>query len=327
MISFSRQTIILFSIVIAILISIRPYHVGADTKVYAGLYAMIVQGTDVFTEIGVRNLIWLIGRIFPNEPTVFFFIVAFSICSAMLFACKKVLQGRDELKYFFISASLILFSSWFFTFSTNALQQGLALSIFYFAWFGGIKKLKAFGLIIMLGYFIHSSAYLLLPIPLLIQISGFKLLSIAILSIVGYWSGINELIIKSVSEMAAIPLYEFVKNYTLRSNGGVGQYVGFNWKFVAYTIIWPVLIFIFQRFSLINKKEGEFLLRTYLLAALPFLWLGFGPFANRFALIAWWLVPVCMTILIARVKFSSQAAGILFASSIYFFVQLRLGLF
>lgn len=326
MISFSRLTIILFSIVIAILISIRPYHIGADTKVYAGLYAMIVQGTDVFTEIGVRNLIWLIGQIFPNEPIVFFFIVAFSISSAMLYVCKKVLQERNELKYFFISASLMLFSSWFFTFSTNALQQGLALSIFYFAWFRKIKKLNAICLIIMLGYFVHSSAYLLLPIPLLIQMSSFYLLSIAALSILGYWSGVNEFLIKSFSEITGISLYDFVKNYTLSSNAGVGQYIGFNWKFVAYTIIWPLLIFVLQRVSFIKEKRGEFLLRTYLLAALPYLWLGFGPFANRFALIAWWLAPVCMTLLIARVKFSSQAAGILFASSIYFFIKLRLEL-
>jgi len=149
-------------------------------------------------------------------------------------------------------------------------------------------------------------------------------------------TGVNELVVKIISERLNLPIYQYVKYFSLEKgseNQGGGLYVGFNMSFFIYTLFWPVLLLIIQKFkSRFKNKLANFesiytLLKIYFLLSLVYFILGFGPFSNRYALFSWFLVPI-MQIVIINLSLNLNSKRIVpllaFSSSLIFFLFIKL---
>ena len=147
-------------------------------------------------------------------------------------------------------------------------------------------------------------------------------------------TGINELVVKELSQAFNLPVYEYVKYFSLEKGATEGGlYEGFIFSFFVYTLFWPIflLFLLVIKFRLKSKVANSpniyQLIKIYLLFSLVYFIMGFGPFSNRYAFFAWFLVPY-MQIIILNLTFSLNSNRVVpllaLFSSIVFFLYFRL---
>lgn len=294
---------------VSFLIGTRSYEVGKDTETYVTHFKNS-QGTSSILEegfeLGFSALMVLISQT-TGSITLFFFIVAAIITLMYLFLFTKIYQqltkmGTPSLGEYSIILTLLLLSSWYFTMTTNGIRQGLSLCFLYTSLFYLIfenKKLK-FLLFYLIALSFHNSALLVLPLILIYKMSLYSILIIWSLFGIGYALGLNEILIESISNYLNIPLYGFVKSYgVLKGSSLSAPYEGFDLRFFIYTIFWPLLSIIAGKYYSNKKKITHIdiikfnkISKLYLLLSIPYFVLGFGGFSNRYAILAWFLVPI-----------------------------------
>lgn len=336
--------LIFLSVLISILIGTRLPHVGKDTEPYKNHFynSSIVDGIYERSEIGFALLMQLFSKTIPSVE-LFFSFVAFIITFTYMYTFRKVYSKcfSDEIpstSVMVIFFSLLLVSSWYISSTTNGLRQGLSLVFLYWALvelFYNSKKIKFITLFILAISF-HYSALLIIPFILLHYLRFRLVFFIWILAGLGYMTGLNELAVKITSDMLNLPVYQYVKYYSLEKgseNLSVGVYVGFNLNFFIYTIFWPVLLLIILKIKsrlknkLANTEKIYTLLKIYLLLSLVYFILGFGPFSNRYALFSWFLIPI-MQVVIINLSLNLNSKRIVpilaFFSSLIIFLYIKL---
>ncbi len=340
----SFNIFIFLSVLISIFIGIRLPEVGRDTEDYIRYFyhSSIADGIYNRFEIGFSLLMQLFSKTIPSVE-VFFSFVAFTITITYMHTFRKVYSKcfYDEtisttvMTIFF---TLLLISSWYIASTTNGLRQGLSLVFLYWAFvelFFNSKKFKFFILFITSISF-HYSAILIIPFLLLNYLSLRLVFLIWVLAGLGYITGLNELGIKIFSETLNLPIYEYVKYYSLEKGSeslGGGMYEGFIMSFFIYTVFWPVLLLITLKIKfrfkskLANTENIYIFLKIYLVLSLVYFIMGFGPFSNRYALLSWFLVPIMQVLIIKlTLNLSSNRMLSLWALflSLMFFLYIRL---
>ena len=115
---------------------------------------------------------------------------------------------------------------------------------------------------------------------------------------------------------------------------GTGLYEGFNLGFFAYTLIWPILINLVlkirSKYLLIDHNAFRQLLKIYFVLSAPYFLFGFGPFSNRYAMIAWFMIPLLQfhIINIIRIrKLYKNLSFVVFLIAFSYFILVRMQFF
>lgn len=340
----SYSFFVVLSALISFFVGIRFSDVGTDSEQYRNHFynSSVSEGFYDRFEVGFSLLMQLFS-ILALSVEAFFFFISFLITTIYLYFFKNLYSKSFYDKHFQFSRvlaffSLLLFSSWYITSITNGLRQGVALVFIYIALFElfyNHNKVK-FSVFYLLSISFHYSSIIISPF-LLLYFFRFKYVFILwVLSGAGYFFGVNELVVKVISDRFSLPVYEFVKFYSLQKGAeklGGGLYDGFIVEFFIYTIFWPVLLLSIiktkSRFKSgsVGIKEIYTLLKMYFLLSMPYFILGFGPFSNRYAMFAWFLVPVLQFYIINIISFRglfSFFSIVIFLVSLFFFLFFRL---
>jgi hypothetical protein len=313
--------LIFLSAVVSFFIGIRFLDIGKDTMEYIGHFEKF-SINNIFGkfEIGFSILMYLFSNFIPSVE-LFFFFISFITTTIYLYFFKKIYIRNfpnDSFKFgkTLIFFSLLLLSSWYITLTANGLRQGVALAILYhalFELFFNNNKFK-FLILYLVSCLFHYSVLLVAPFVLFYYLRFRLVFAIWIITALGYLYGINELIVQAISTKFNLPVYDFIKYYSLpteteKSRGGL--YVGFNLGFFIYTVFFPLLLMVLLKVKLrlktstIVMRNVYNLLKIYFILSLQYFVFGFGPFSNRFAMLSWFLVPVLQFHLINTINFKN----------------------
>lgn len=340
----SYKFIVFMGVLISIFIGTRAIDVGSDTESYIRHFNNSSLNSGIYDrfEIGFSLLMQLFSKSVANVE-VFFTFLAMVITLTYIKIFKITysncfLDRNPSTKVFMVFLSLLLFSSWYVTATTNGLRQGLSLVFVYWALtelFYSFKKLNFF-ILSSIAMSFHFSAILVLPLFFIHYIRFKYVFFIWALIGGGYVLGLNEMIVKLVSEALALPVYDYVKYYTLDDDSkhlGGGLYNGFDVFFFLYTVFWPMLFLFNLKVNFRTKYRGYDLEKLYALAKIYFglssiyFIFGFGPFSNRYALFSWFFVPIIQISIIRLHQnlISSRSLVIVtLLSSLIFFLYFRL---
>lgn len=325
-ITYLKYNLLSLSIILTIsaLVSFWDYSIGADTLNYVEHY--ILNGSFMGFEPSFRYLIKFFNLI-TLDPTLFFGFICFLI-TIFYYKTYEELKIDHKVYYTLILFSLLLFSSWYINAITNALRQGIALAILYYALVRYFLNKEYFKFIIFLFLSIsfHYSIILVVPFFILYHLLSFnKLLFLWFIVGVFYIFGINEIIFYNLMNIfGQNEIYLKIKNYTEHFE----MYKGFNWEFFIYTIFFPLVSLLIFYF---NKNKFHFpknLLKIYLILNFPYFIFGFSNFANRYAFISWFFVPLIQLAIIKQLNFSRNSLQFisvtLFCFGIIYFYLIRI---
>lgn len=333
--------IYIFFFILSSIIAIKAEQIGPDAPRYANIFFKFnevkiswflekIYNYDLF-EIGFLFFTKFISSIYLNSY-FFFFIVSLFIISLLYFSYKSLNVGIN-IYHDLIFVSLLLFSSWFITEVANGIKQGLSLSILYFAISTQLKRSNyiKFTILFFISTSFHISVFLTLPFLLLIK---FRLKYIYILwffLLLFYIIGLNETIVKIISDYFSTGVYKTIKYYGAKE--GVGKWIGFQLEFVLYTFffgILPILLTFLNLIKLKNQTNLIFVIKIYLILSMVYFVFGFGPWSNRVAVICWFFIPLLQVALFANLKLNFKSLQyvsiILIIVSINYFIFYRLQL-
>lgn len=282
-------------IVLAVLIGTRDLNIGTDTANYARWHEVIADCRCLWgnVELGF-NMFSLVISLISNS-VVFYFICI----SLMLFVMTNIISekvaGLDnqfdhknkQLILVFILLAFLL-SPFYVSAHINAIRQGMAAFVVFYAFLslcdrGWIKFVIASALAIS----IHSSSIMYLAIfPLLLLPFRILLAISAGLSLI-YAIGFSEIIVRYISDLFNLPLYDYVTGYRseVTYQGGVRyDFLIFSWLGLLFGLV--------GRYFSNSKTVLTSLLNIYIVLLIPFLVLGFANFSNRYVYTAWLFLSV-----------------------------------
>ena len=281
--------------VVAILASLRDFSVGSDTSRYVGYFLSATESDHTRHEPGFNAFVNAVAS-FSEEPRVFLFFVVIIVTTLLAAAFYKYFRflfnttpGPGDILIFL---SLTLFSSWYFVAFANGIRQGISISALYLALYFLSVERKLF---VSLTFFIfsasfHLSSFLLLPFVLFVFFPFRFVFFFWLVFGFFYPLGINEFLVKFVSEFFGLGLYESIRFYSITvSEAGAGRYEGFSISFFGYTILWPLVFFFLasstRLLSELEKSRWFVIVKVYMILCFPYFVFGFGPFSNRYAFI------------------------------------------
>lgn len=151
------------------------YDIGTDYKNYVSLYQRILSGQEIKQEIGWKILNNFV--ILSDLGIQWIFIISSFLIYLFLFNAPK--------KTFFICISI--FYLYLYTFSYTGLRNAISISLFIFAYFEMIKEKHINSILcLMLACLFHGSAYLYIPVYLLMRFVKLNKKTTLIIGIVIY---------------------------------------------------------------------------------------------------------------------------------------------
>lgn len=229
------------------------------------------------------------------------------ICATIIasyFWWVRQLVGRDGSGPATYLALTIFFlcSSWFVVAVANGVRQGMSLPFVYLSLEAFARRRWGVGA----AYFLvsvsfHTASLLLAPFLLLVLVAWKRLVAITTVVALAYPTGVNEALVRFVSRLLGLDVYNSIRSYGLDS----GAWVGFQADLYLYSLFWLYLLAGSQRFL----KSGywaahELCVKLYAVLLLPYLIFGFGGYSNRYAVIAWFALPGIWTLLLQGARFS-----------------------
>ncbi|MFH4515961.1 EpsG family protein [Vibrio alginolyticus] len=294
---------ILLSLILSIVVGVRDLSIGTDTYAYADFF--IKQNVDSISDNRYEPLfkyLTLSIKLLTDDVSVYFSIV-FILFNVMLLYTTYLYVNyvkNIDLSTIYFSAGIFLFSSWYMVATVNGIRNGLALPFLYLSIFLLVEK-RWF---LFLAFFIistqfHYSTVLYLPFLALIFTKDKALMFFFLTSAIFYPLGFNEKIVKVMSDLSGLGLYESIKYYGL----DVVSYYGFNSIQYIYSFGLGVIFYLSSFFVVKERKDKYFkLVKIYILLISPYFFFGFGGFSNRFAFGAWLYAPVLYVVFINNVR-------------------------
>lgn len=335
--------ITILTILLSIFIGFRSVNVGKDTEAYQSHFnnATIVEGIYDRFELGFALFMQLFAKSGLSVELFFTFtalIITFVYTHVFITVYSKCFANlRPNSSEFLIYFSLMLISSWYYAATTNGLRHGMSLVFVYWSClelFYYNKKLK-FIVLLSIAISFHFTALFVAPFLLFYSIRFIYVFIIWFFLACGFILGLNEFAVKFLSNSLNLPLYELIKYYSLEKGleeKGGGLWAGFILSFFIYTIFWPLLLLILLKVKIPKKTNFSFeniqvLLKLYLFLSMIYFVLGFGPYSNRYAFFAWFLIPIIQTVSLCLIfNFSSkkELVSVLFFISIVNFLYFKL---
>lgn len=288
----------LIAAVICLLIGWRPWVVGSDSYYYEGFFLRLVRGeVGGRYEIGFYYFSWLVSKL-TSDVRIYFSLICglFLILYFAFVANLAVCEGRRKeiAGWLFCVIGMLAWSSWFQVAVTNGLRQGLSLVSSYVAISYLLRrKYIAFVAFSAIAVSFHKSGILVVASSLLLLTPSWVARSAVVVSCALYFFGLSERLLYPVVEGLGLQ-----DAFGLdRHQGAVDAWFGFSWVVFGYTIFWWVVLFCYDlvsRFD-IGLFRSEAMLNIYSVLLLPYFLFGFGAYSNRYAYMAWLLLPLIQT--------------------------------
>lgn len=332
----TKTQFFLFFVAVSLFVAFRKDSVGSDSYRYADSFISASQEDGIISsrwEIGFRLFMELVG-ILTSSPIVFFFFIALLI-SMLLYSSYKSVSIGNHIHHDIFFVSFLLLSGWYITEMTNGIRQGIALSILYWAIITQLRfsNYIKFLLLFFLSVSFHFSIMLTLPFLMLIKLSLKHLGYIWFLVLFFYILGFNELIVATISQALNIEVYDMIKYYSVSDVTELDSawWVGLQWDFLIYTVFFGILsmgVFFLKKDELINRESFSFIIKIYLIMSLVYFIFGFGPYSNRYAIMAWFFLPFLQVAVMIQIKLSLSSlntiAVLLPIIAISYFLFIRL---
>ena len=160
----SQALNVTIGIVLILFSGLRAGSVGADTSSYFYFYQYgndyqnigELLDSNSSVEIGFRLVEW-ISKLITNEPYILLIISSIIFVTFCVISIER-LSANHTISYF----SLVCFG--IYTFSFNGIRQGIAVGICMLALYYVIhKSFIKYSFLVILAFFFHKSAILLLP--------------------------------------------------------------------------------------------------------------------------------------------------------------------
>lgn len=272
--------------ILSTFVAFRDITTVEDNLYYISNFRNTITFADFNYEF-LFELFTLIIRKLTDNYIVYFF-SANLLLNSILYYTAFLIAKFYKIKYEFylpIFIFLLLLSTWYYTEATNGLRQGLSLALMYLSLVQLVlyKKIKSFLILALMSCFFHYSSVLILPVVILYKLKLNNLFYLSCLVAVFYILGINENIIKFLSNITNIPLYTSITAY---SGTAIYRY-GFQADLFIYTFGLSLLFYIATKYFLYSTYATERLVKLYILLTLPYYIFGFGNFSNRYGVISW----------------------------------------
>ena len=278
---------IFLTIIVSFFVANRDLYNVADTMNYANNF--LNKTTMEFYYEFLFELLTYFIRLLSDSYFLYFFVLNV-ILNFLILRVSIVISdifNLNKLIFFIFLFSIFIYSSWYYTASTNGLRQGLALLFCYYSFVSYLvhrSKIKFF-LIFIASCFFHYSNFLILPFILLYKLSLNKIFLLLNLCGIFYFFNFNEIIVKEVSYLLSLPLYDQIKNYN--EFDLVAYRYGFQLDLFLYTMFFVCVYWLYSNFVLKGDLFFLNIVKFYYILVFPYFVFGFAAYSNRYGFIAW----------------------------------------
>lgn len=275
-------------------IGMRPHHVGSDTIGYIEYYNhFVAQDLGAlkydYLFLNIRSPLSFLGFSSSGFLT-FFALINFLNISLLSKNLANYLSTVGSYRLFLILLSSLCISPFFLCAQVNVLRQGVAIFILFIYYLLLLERKSLFLLMLfaVLAQGFHHTSILFILFSFLIYFRYSLVICITWAVACCYVLGITQYLIHLFSPS----IYEHIMSYGVDS----GYQLGIRYSFVLFTLGAGLSFHLLGKYLLPNIEQGKFfsLLKVYWLLTLPFFFLGFGTYSDRFLLPAWiYLSIIC----------------------------------
>jgi hypothetical protein len=199
-------------------------------------------------------------------------------------------EQRARVKVAAATTCLFLLSPLFVSAQINALRQGMAalsLLIMVIHFSEGRRRVALLwaGAAISL----HYTSVMYIATLSFMAVSIWILLGILFASFLLYVTGFTQSLVAAASSFTGLPLYQMLMDY-----GSRAEYTtGIRLDFAIASMLFLIIAVVIKRLSPQNVKQRlDLLARVYMCFIIPFFWLGWGAFSDRYAYTAWFMMSM-----------------------------------
>lgn len=285
----------LLCVALALYIGVRPVsYLFGDTWSYNYTYSLMknhIEGSYMTSSEWIwRDLMYACSQVV--DVSVFFTIVSFGYFGFNLWACRLLTPDNILVSFLFILGGLS-----FFTYGTNGIRNGLALSMVLVSMpllTRSKSNLFIIALVILfVAYNIHHS--IIVPVASLFAsiyvVKNFKW---------AYTFWIFSILVSLVaggtvtSFFASLGFDERTSYLTTTSAEGTFSHTGFRWDFLIYSMMPIVLGYYVVIKKRIQDRKYLILLNTYTMANAFWVMVIRANYSNRFAYLSWFMYPIVL---------------------------------
>jgi hypothetical protein len=334
--SFNFLLLIFVFFLTSVSVGFRADFVGSDTLLYTEIYNSQFSPTESLVKFEYLYNFLSVSLAFLGLNVHVFFTLLSLLSFVALVVFSLLLSNRFFLRnvssaYLCALMGLFLFlSPVFLNAQTNVIRQGVSLFYLYIFFISILCQLNwgwsVFFAAISVGFHYTSAIYIALFF--LLFISYRLLFYFSTLSFILYISGFSEKFLILVSGYAPIDLYGKVIEYGVGHNYLAGVRVDF--AVFTFVIGCCFSLAIALLFRLETRRQLFSLFKVYWILVLPFFYLGFGAFSDRYLLGAWLFVSIMAGVLCTQVRFIKvpfEAFFLFFGIFALFFISPIHGLF
>lgn len=313
--------VVLVFIAVVLLIAFWPDELSSDKINYRNSFENLAAGTYPYW-YSPKDILFFAYQRFcaaTGMPSDAFFLLTSAIfCTNFFIAGKRIFREKSSLYFFAMTVSL-----GFFSYGTNTLRAGLALSFLVLALSFYPQRLKML-LLALIAVRIHKSTLIpvaafavafLVPRPRLLAIGWIGCLCISLAfgeQIQAYFG--NFFIEAEDTRMSGYLLGEN-SNYKM----------GFRWDFVVYSLI-PIVIGLWLRKrEFFSDRFFNLVFGTYIIANGFWLLVIRMPFSDRVAYLSWFLFPMIILYPLLKYPRFILNAWILVPSAIFCMGAITIG--
>ena len=241
------------------------YGQGTDYHAYEQQYDSILVSNDIFTnQLFHGEIGWFILMLFSKRIGLNFYWFVGIVSFAMMFLVTRSIKRHSPKKLFSV---LLLYPTFYLTYFTSAMRQGLVLSLFVGIGLELLIKKRTIKYLILIAFLsvIHFSSIVLILLPIVLRLKNKKIIYSGIfLSVVvfilGYFGALNS----------------------IGGKLGISSYFTNTFSFMAFALrlcSFAVICFLHNKYNKVsNVKEGlePVLFRIYTFGFIAYLALSFS---------------------------------------------------
>lgn len=281
-----------------------------DTPRYAYLFKYAVQNSEYpYWEEPLFAILVLIVANFTSSVRFYFGIIVFLVLILNFIIIRHLIEltttkhNISQRSQILVALSCVVMSGWFYAGSVNGIKQYisilvLTLGVFYF-W--SRRNILGTALLIAAPLF-HVSSILFLPILLFKNRSAQFTTCVFVLFALGYPLGINELLLKTLSDLLVVFGIPDIYNLLISYNDNDQSFRGFVPKFFVYTVFHFIILLFCYIFSDKQNKSLLYLMRIYAGFGVIYFIFGVGAWTNRLAFPSWSMIPFVYSILYFKIS-------------------------
>ncbi|ASQ46401.1 EpsG family protein [Legionella clemsonensis] len=304
---FALLPVILF---LTFVVGFRAKEVGSDTCNYLFFYHELSHNYLLLwpLEYCFKGILYLFS-IFSAPFQLYLSAIALINIILIIFLVRKLsnlLEGKiDGYRLFFLVATFLFISPFFFAGMVNVIRQGTAILALFIFYITLTTRARLWSLIpvAVLAFGFHKVTLMMIIFSPLVVLPYRIILGTVLTASICYFSGSSIKLIYLLSTISGFDLYSKIVNYAATSSPGTHYLTGVRYDFALFTITMGVMFHILNKYFLAIDDRAVFreLLKIYWVLILPFFLLGFGPYSDRYLLTGWLYLSIAGAVLLGLI--------------------------